>query len=281
MRARVLLVCLAVVPSAQCPWCRHPCPPPFPTHPPHPPPPTHPAPTSLLLCRHHHPQQQQRYGRALVILPYISIVNEKSEHLAAVLAPMHATVRGFSGPEERGQVLAPRWVGGWVDTREVGMVGAGCQVSAAAQARCAALVGRAHCCCQSPTRGGCRPRPHFDPTIPSAPCCPPACRPPGCVGARRWLSAPWRRPTWPSTACRQRAAWASCAAWSSTSCTWWVGVGGSGWAVCCGAGWRRRGALWRAAVRSWHGGALMMPLPLPPTLPPGCARLPCVCAGGG
>lgn len=58
--------------------------------------------------------QAQKYGRALVVLPYVSIVNEKSEHLSAVLAPMHASVRGFSSTGEEGgavQPLAPRCVG--------------------------------------------------------------------------------------------------------------------------------------------------------------------------
>lgn len=49
----------------------------------------------------------QKYGRALVVLPYVSIVCEKSEHLQAVLRPMHAAVKGFYGGEE-GQALGPR-----------------------------------------------------------------------------------------------------------------------------------------------------------------------------
>lgn len=39
-------------------------------------------------------QVLQKYGRALVVLPYASIVSEKTEHLSAVLKPMHATVKG-------------------------------------------------------------------------------------------------------------------------------------------------------------------------------------------
>lgn len=50
----------------------------------------------------------QRYGRALVILPYISIVLEKMQHLEEVLAPMRCTVKGYCGGEESGQPLAPR-----------------------------------------------------------------------------------------------------------------------------------------------------------------------------
>eukprot|EP00887_Chlorella_sp_A99_P004871 scaffold4.g4871.t1 len=50
-----------------------------------------------------------RYGRALVILPYISIVAEKAAHLAEVLAPVRGlTVKGYFGSEEGGQPLAPR-----------------------------------------------------------------------------------------------------------------------------------------------------------------------------
>ncbi len=53
----------------------------------------------------------QKYGRALVVLPYVSIVNEKSAHLETVLKPMHASVKGFCGGAEEGaavQPLAPR-----------------------------------------------------------------------------------------------------------------------------------------------------------------------------
>lgn len=53
----------------------------------------------------------QRYARALVVLPYVSIVNEKAEHLARVLAPMGASVKGYFGTEESGSALAPRCAG--------------------------------------------------------------------------------------------------------------------------------------------------------------------------
>jgi DNA polymerase theta len=47
------------------------------------------------------PQQQQPQprglGRALVVLPYISIVSEKTEHLSHLLRPIKATVRGYFG----------------------------------------------------------------------------------------------------------------------------------------------------------------------------------------
>ena len=42
------------------------------------------------------PQLQQRgLGRALVVLPYISIVSEKTDHLNHLLRPIKATVRGY------------------------------------------------------------------------------------------------------------------------------------------------------------------------------------------
>lgn len=44
------------------------------------------------------------------------------------------------------------------------------------------------------------------------------------AAARRWRSAPSRRPTWPSTAWRRRGAWASSAAWSWVRC-WWLAAG--------------------------------------------------------
>ena len=45
------------------------------------------------------PQQPQPrgLGRALVVLPYISIVSEKTEHLSHLLRPIKATVRGYYG----------------------------------------------------------------------------------------------------------------------------------------------------------------------------------------
>lgn len=44
-------------------------------------------------------------GRALLVLPYISIVNEKTEHLGRMLAPARWSVKGYSGEPCRG--------GGW------------------------------------------------------------------------------------------------------------------------------------------------------------------------
>ena len=54
------------------------------------------------------PPPLQRFGRALVILPFVSIVSEKADHLAAVLKPVGATVKGYFGRDEAaGQPLAP------------------------------------------------------------------------------------------------------------------------------------------------------------------------------
>ena len=39
----------------------------------------------------------QKYRRALVVLPYISVVAERTAHLTAVLAPMEIAVRGYCG----------------------------------------------------------------------------------------------------------------------------------------------------------------------------------------
>ena len=41
--------------------------------------------------------QPRSLGRALVVLPYISIVSEKAEHLSHLLRPVKATVRGYYG----------------------------------------------------------------------------------------------------------------------------------------------------------------------------------------
>ncbi len=39
----------------------------------------------------------QKYRRALVVLPYVSVVAERTAHLTAVLAPMEIAVRGYCG----------------------------------------------------------------------------------------------------------------------------------------------------------------------------------------
>ncbi|KAG2489169.1 hypothetical protein HYH03_012395 [Edaphochlamys debaryana] len=44
-------------------------------------------------------------GRALLVLPYVSIVAEKAEHLEKVLAPLRAKVRGYAGADQAGSPL--------------------------------------------------------------------------------------------------------------------------------------------------------------------------------
>lgn len=44
----------------------------------------------------------RRMARALVVLPYISIVNEKTEHLSHILKPLHCLVKGYSGEAGQG-----------------------------------------------------------------------------------------------------------------------------------------------------------------------------------
>lgn len=46
-------------------------------------------------------------GKVLFVLPYISIVCEKTEHLTTILKPMKASVRGFFGAEESRAPLSP------------------------------------------------------------------------------------------------------------------------------------------------------------------------------
>jgi hypothetical protein len=95
------LACLtAASPLLSCPTTILPCPGACPTQP-------HLAWPADLFCS---TAVLQKYGRVLVVLPYVSIVNEKSQHLEEVLRPMQASVRGFFGAEEKGQALAPRWV---------------------------------------------------------------------------------------------------------------------------------------------------------------------------
>ena len=49
----------------------------------------------------------QMYSKALVILPYISVVTEKTEHLTAILEAMECRVKGYFGAGESGTPLAP------------------------------------------------------------------------------------------------------------------------------------------------------------------------------
>ena len=50
------------------------------------------------------------YSKALVVLPYISVVAEKTEHLTTVLKAMKCKVKGYFGMGEGGVPLAP-WLG--------------------------------------------------------------------------------------------------------------------------------------------------------------------------
>lgn len=52
----------------------------------------------------------QMYSKALVILPYISVVAEKTEHLTSILKEMKCKVKGYTGGDESGTPLAPRFV---------------------------------------------------------------------------------------------------------------------------------------------------------------------------
>ena len=49
----------------------------------------------------------QMYSKALVILPYISVVAEKTDHLTTVLKAMKCKVKGYFGTGEGGVPLAP------------------------------------------------------------------------------------------------------------------------------------------------------------------------------
>lgn len=52
----------------------------------------------------------QMFGKALVILPYLSVVAEKTEHLTSVLREMKCKVKGYMGTDESGTPLSPRSV---------------------------------------------------------------------------------------------------------------------------------------------------------------------------
>lgn len=49
----------------------------------------------------------QMYSKALVILPYVSVVAEKTEHLTTILKAMKCKVKGYFGSGEGGAPLAP------------------------------------------------------------------------------------------------------------------------------------------------------------------------------
>lgn len=71
----------------------------------------------LLAAARVRQQHQQQHGswqvvlpsmpRALLVLPYVSIVSEKTEHLAHVLAPVRGfKVRGYTGSEQASAPLS-------------------------------------------------------------------------------------------------------------------------------------------------------------------------------
>ncbi|KAK9815292.1 hypothetical protein WJX72_001157 [[Myrmecia] bisecta] len=53
-------------------------------------------------------QGMQRYGRALFVLPYVSVVAEKTAHLSTILQAMNCKVKGYMGNDDAGMPLAPR-----------------------------------------------------------------------------------------------------------------------------------------------------------------------------
>ena len=52
----------------------------------------------------------QMYSKALVILPYLSVVAEKTEHLTGILRAMRCKVKGYMGNDESGTALSARYV---------------------------------------------------------------------------------------------------------------------------------------------------------------------------
>ncbi len=48
----------------------------------------------------------QRYQKALFVLPYVSVVVEKTEHLTTILAAMKCKVKGYFGNNETGTPLS-------------------------------------------------------------------------------------------------------------------------------------------------------------------------------
>ena len=86
-------------------------------------------------------------ARALLVLPYVSIVAEKAEHLAAVLgAPLGARVRGYAGAEAEGGGGAPLSASVSGRRRVSGGREGGCFQPSQAQAR--ATRGRGRCVCE-------------------------------------------------------------------------------------------------------------------------------------
>ena len=48
------------------------------------------------------------FDKALVILPYLSVVAEKTEHLTGILREMKCKVKGYMGDDDSGTPLSPR-----------------------------------------------------------------------------------------------------------------------------------------------------------------------------
>ncbi len=48
----------------------------------------------------------QRFGRALFVLPYISVVSEKAAHLTDILKPIKCRIKGYTGSHQ-GTPLTP------------------------------------------------------------------------------------------------------------------------------------------------------------------------------
>ena len=51
----------------------------------------------------------QMHSKALVILPYLSVVAEKTEHLTGILRAMRCKVKGYMGNDESGTALSARY----------------------------------------------------------------------------------------------------------------------------------------------------------------------------
>ena len=50
------------------------------------------------------------YSKALIILPYLSVVAEKTEHLTGILRAMKCKVKGYMGNDESGTALSARYM---------------------------------------------------------------------------------------------------------------------------------------------------------------------------
>ena len=57
--------------------------------------------------------QRRAPARALLVLPYVSIVSEKAAHLERVLAPLRARVKGYGGGDVIGSALVAQVWAAW------------------------------------------------------------------------------------------------------------------------------------------------------------------------